>query len=99
MKEKFAPAGPNELQNTENEDGKIAGFWQGLWHGSIAPFTFLISLFKEDIGVYELHNNGRWYNFGFIFGLMIVFSGNKGAGRKVYAPGEEEDEDEDEDAL
>jgi hypothetical protein len=83
MKEKLATVGPNELQNSENKDGKIAGFWRGLWHGMIAPFAFLISLFKENVGVYELHNNGKWYNFGFILGLMIIFGGNKGAGNKI----------------
>ena len=82
MKEKFAAAGPNELENSENQDGKIAGFWQGVWHGIIAPFAFVVSLFKENVGIYETHNNGRWYNFGFIFGLMIVFGGNKGAQMK-----------------
>jgi hypothetical protein len=83
MKEKFAAAGPNQLENSENKDGKIAGFWQGLWHGFIAPISFVTSLFKENVGVYEPHNNGNWYNFGFLFGLMIVFGGNGGAGRKI----------------
>ncbi len=81
MKEKiqernFHTAGLNELVNTEDSDGNVAGFWLGLWHGIIAPFTFVISLFKEDMGVYEVHNNGKWYNFGFILGLMIIFGGN-----------------------
>jgi hypothetical protein len=82
MKEKFTPAGANELQNTEDEQGQIAGFWRGLWHGLIAPFAFFISLFRENVGIYETHNNGQWYNFGFILGLMIIFGGNKGAGRQ-----------------
>lgn len=81
MREKFVAAGPNELENSENQNGKIAGFWQGLWHGLIAPVSFWISVFKENVGVYEVHNNGRWYNFGFILGLMIIFGGNKGAGK------------------
>ena len=89
MKEKFSTAGPNELENLENQDGNIAGFWRGLWHGMIAPFAFLISLFKENVGVYETHNNGKWYNFGFILGLMIIFGGNQGAGRKISIPGQE----------
>lgn len=81
MKEKLAVAGKNELENSENQAGKVAGFWQGFWHGLIAPIVFGISLFKEEVGVYEVHNNGKWYNFGFILGLMIVFGGNKGARR------------------
>jgi hypothetical protein len=84
MKEKFAAAGPNELENSENQDGKIAGFWQGVWHGIIAPFAFVVSLFKENVGIYETHNNGRWYNFGFIIGLMMVFGGNRGASMRAY---------------
>ena len=83
MKTKFRAASPNELEKCEDPAGNVAGFWLGLWHGLIAPVAFMISLFKDDIGVYEAHNNGRWYNFGFIFGLMIVFGGNKGAQMKV----------------
>lgn len=86
MKEHFAPAGKNEWVSTENADGKVAGFWQGLWHGIIAPFAFLISLFKEDIGLYETHNNGHWYNFGFIFGLTIILGSNSGAAKGAYDP-------------
>lgn len=90
MKEKFTAAGPNELENSANEKGEIAGFWRGLWHGLIAPFAFLTSLFKENVGVYEVHNNGKWYNFGFILGLMIVFGGNSGAGKQIQMQRDDE---------
>jgi len=39
------------------------------WHGLIAPFVFLVSLFKSNVGIYEVHDNGAWYNFGCLFGL------------------------------
>jgi hypothetical protein len=71
-------AGPNELVNTPNEDDEIAGFWQGLWHGFISPFTFLISLFSDATHVYEVHNNGNWYNFGFLIGASAIFGGGGG---------------------
>jgi len=77
MKEKFTAAGRNALENSPNEKGEIAGFWRGLWHGLIAPIAFIVSLFKDDVGVYEAHNNGKWYNFGFISGLSISLGGNK----------------------
>jgi hypothetical protein len=83
MKEKFTLAGSNELESTENQDGNIAGFWRGLWHGLIVPFTFIISLFKENVGIYETHNNGNWYNFGFVLGLMIVLGGNSGVSKQL----------------
>jgi len=68
-------AGANNMINTTNLQGEIAGFWQGLWHGLIAIVTFIISLFKDNVSVYEVHNNGAWYNFGFIFGMMIILGG------------------------
>jgi hypothetical protein len=53
-----------------------AGFWLGLWHGFIAPVTFVISLFKDSVNVYEVHNSGNWYDFGFVFGLSMIFGGS-----------------------
>lgn len=49
--------------------GKVYGFWNGLWHGMIAGFTFIGSLFNHDIAVYAVNNNGGWYNFGFLLGV------------------------------
>ena len=67
--------GPNDLARTPDEKGKIAGFWQGLWQGIIAPITFIISLFNANVQFYEVHNNGNWYNFGFALGAGILTGG------------------------
>ena len=40
----------------------------GLWHGFISPVTFVISIFSRNVRLYEVHNNGTWYNFGFVLG-------------------------------
>ena len=56
-----------------NED--LYGFWGGLWHGIIAPVSFVISLFMEDVAVYAVNNNGGWYDFGFVLGAGILFGG------------------------
>jgi len=77
-------AGPNEMVNSENSEGEIAGFWQGLWHGFILPFTFIVSLFNENVGLYEVFNNGGWYNFGFVFGATIIFGGGGGGSSRAY---------------
>ena len=58
--------------------GDIAGFWQGLWHGIIAPITFVVSLFSDSVHVYEVHNNGNWYNFGFLLGVATILGGGGG---------------------
>jgi len=73
-------AGPNEAVGTASADGGVAGFWLGLWHGLIAVITFVISLFTDSVNVYEVHNNGGWYDFGFILGLMISLGGGAGGG-------------------
>jgi len=45
------------------------GFWGGLWHGMIAPFSFIGSLIWDDVAVYAINNNGGWYDFGFLLGV------------------------------
>ena len=69
-------AGPNSSANKAAVDGIIAGFWLGLWHGIISPITFIISLFSNSVNFYEVHNNGGWYNFGFVLGAGILFGGS-----------------------
>jgi hypothetical protein len=66
------------LTGEADEEGEIAGFWRGLWHGIIAPITFIISLFNKNIGIYEVYNNGGWYNFGFMLGLSMSLGGGSG---------------------
>lgn len=47
---------------------KPAGFWRGLWNGITAGFSFISSLFNDNIAVYNMNNNGGWYDFGFVLG-------------------------------
>lgn len=64
------------------ETGDTAGFFMGFWHGVIAPVTFIISLFTDNVNMYEVHNNGNWYDFGFVLGAGILFGGGAGGARK-----------------
>jgi len=75
-------AGPNEAMDTPAHDDEIAGFLLGLWHGIIAPVTFIISLFTSSVNVYEVHNNGGWYDFGFVLGAGILFGSGHSARRR-----------------
>ncbi len=68
-------AGVNEMVNTPDGQGVVAGFWRGIWNGFISPVTLIISLFNKNVAMYEVHNNGGWYNFGFLLGAMIIFGG------------------------
>ena len=80
-------AGPNELARSPREGGKVAGFWLGLWHGFISPFTFVASLFVDDVGIYEVHNNGGWYNFGFLLGAAAILGGSGGGAARTRKSG------------
>lgn len=78
--------GGNVSEGVASEFGITAGFLRGLWHGFIAPFTFVVSLFTDGIHMYEVHNNGGWYNFGFVIGAGIIFSGSgRASKRKRFA--------------
>ncbi|MGD9141730.1 MAG: hypothetical protein PVJ42_09340 [bacterium] len=70
--------GPNMSENIKDYDGRVAGFWRGLWHGIISPVTFIISLFSDRVHFYEVHNNGNWYNIGYLLGILILFGGSHG---------------------
>jgi len=75
--------GPNQLKGTTGAHG-VAGFWLGLWQGFIAPLVFVVSLFRGGLSIYEVHNNGAWYDCGYLFGLMCFFGGggNRSARRR-----------------
>lgn len=62
----------NQEEGTAGSDG-VAGFWAGLWQGLILPIAFVVSLFDEGVGIYEIHNNGNLYNLGFVIGSWCVF--------------------------
>jgi len=77
--------GPNGSEKTPDKEGDIAGFFLGIWHGLIAPITFIISIFSDNVSFYEVHNNGGWYNFGFVLGAGLFLSGGifgKGQSKK-----------------
>ncbi|MBN1138796.1 MAG: hypothetical protein JXM73_19585 [Anaerolineae bacterium] len=90
MVNKLAVAGPNS--KFKLPDAEPAGFWAGVWHGSIMPITFVVSLFKPGVGIYETHNNGGWYNFGFVLGASSSLT--NGVKVNVHRPDEEKDKAE-----
>jgi hypothetical protein len=71
-------AGPNITIHTPAADGSLAGFWLGLWQGTIAPIVLIISLFNESVSIYEVHNNGGWYNTGYMIGAYFFSWGMSG---------------------
>jgi hypothetical protein len=71
-------AGPNPAQGHGD-----AGFWSGLWQGIIFPIAFFISLFTDRVSVYEVANNGNWYDFGFFVGIVVIGGGGGVGARRA----------------
>lgn len=68
---------------SECVDGKNYGFWNGLWHGIIAPIDLVAMIWRDDVSVYAPNNNGIWYAFGFVLGSGgWGFLGGKGTSSK-----------------
>lgn len=76
MPNRFMIAGKNSIYQQPGADP--AGVLIGFWHGVILPFTFFVSLFNPDVGIYETNNDGNWYNLGFFLGVAGT-SGSGGA--------------------
>jgi len=47
---------------------------------SYHPFTFIISLFNKHVNIYDVYNNGKLVQLGFILGVGIIFAA-AGVGR------------------
>jgi hypothetical protein len=71
-----------EPEVSECLQGHTYGFWAGLWHGIIAPVSFVGSLIFDDIAVWAVNNNGGWYAFGFVLGSGIIGGGGGSAARR-----------------
>lgn len=52
-----------------------AGFFWGVWHGWIAPFSLIFGWFDQNIRVYEGINTGWWYDLGFYMAIISGFGG------------------------
>ena len=58
------------------------GFLEGVWHGFIFPVAWIVSLFTNDIAVYQVPNNGGWYDFGYFVGICFLGVGARTSKRK-----------------
>ena len=69
-----------------------ADFWWGIWHGMISVISLVVHVFNENVVVYEAHNTGGWYDFGFLLGVIFVWSGGCHASYKSAKQKEREKE-------
>ena len=74
-------ANTHDLTNCLNSNR--AGFLEGFLQGIISPIAFVLSLFEKNITVYEVANNGNWYNLGFVLECYITFKGSNEGAKKI----------------
>ncbi len=74
---------PNPMKNVPDENGKVYGFWNGLWDGLTVGWAFIFNLFGGHYGLYEVHNNGGWYDFGYYLGIAILIEGGINTRRMI----------------
>lgn len=65
----------DSVEYTLADEREQVGFWYGLWHGMIVVISFIVSLFDDNVSTYAVYNNGGWYDFGFIIGIISVWGG------------------------
>jgi hypothetical protein len=65
--------GPNPLVDKTDGSSTVASTLLGIWHGVISPITLVASFINPITQMYEVHNDGSKYNFGFLLGVAIVF--------------------------
>ncbi len=66
--------GPNPLVDQPDGQGRVARAVAGLWHGLIVPVTLVLSFLDSNVEIYEVHNAGSEYNFGFFLGEAFMFA-------------------------
>ena len=60
---------------TRDLSGAPANFWWGLWQGLIIILSFIASWFDNNIVLYQVNNNGFWYNLGYLIALSVSVGG------------------------
>ncbi|TJY44527.1 hypothetical protein E5161_03895 [Cohnella pontilimi] len=75
--------------NGTHTEADPAGFFWGIWHGWIAPISLIIGFFKHNVRVYEVHNSGWWYDFGFYLAVVSGFGGLSFTRRRYVKHGTE----------
>lgn len=61
--------------NGSYTSNKPAGFFSGIWHGWIAPFSLFFSIISRSIRMYEPINTGFGYDLGFYMAIISGFGG------------------------
>ncbi len=48
-----------------------AGFFSGIWHGLLAPWSLIARWFLDGVEMYAFANTGWFYDAGFLMGVVV----------------------------
>lgn len=73
---------PSENPVSQEQRIDADGFWHGVLHGALFVPVFIISLFHDEVGLYEVNNTGKAYDIGYFIGVIVIATGGAAAGKK-----------------
>lgn len=59
------------VQQHQYSDSNPPGFFIGIWHGLLAPYSLIARWFDSDIVMYAVPNAGWFYDLGFLLGVAV----------------------------
>lgn len=59
------------VQQWEYTTYQPAGFFFGIWHGLLAPWSLIARWFLSNISMYAISNTGWFYDLGFLGGEIF----------------------------
>ncbi len=58
------------VQKNGYSDYNPPGFFSGIWHGLLAPWSLIARLSMDDVAMYAVPNTGWFYDAGFLIGIV-----------------------------
>ena len=64
----FSCASTQDVSVCLETAGEASGFWGGILDGILVPFAIIGKAFDSEVAIYNVNNNGFWYDLGYAFG-------------------------------
>ena len=58
------------VQKYQYSEYDSPGFFSGVWHGLLAPYSLIARWFMDDGAMYAVPNTGWFYDAGFLIGIV-----------------------------
>lgn len=59
------------VQKYQYSEFNKPGFFSGIWHGLLGPYSLIARWVIHDVVMYAIPNSGWFYDFGFVIGMVV----------------------------